>query len=626
MAEYTDPNKLETRRFKSYEPEPIKYPPRLTGGAASHRKFLDDTFDLSDDPHASWELKRSHIRNEARAYDPSITDDELERVYEGFNLGQDTNPGDWSREEGFGGALDRWSQLVGNNFGQLKEAASFAINKWTGDTEGMIQDQQEKEEMAFENNMIYQYQTKDMNPVTQFLFDLSVSAPTMVGVMAGGLAAGVASAKLAGALGLGAVAKWIAGALGFNAVEALTEAGFTYSDVISDPMIRKKIEDALGKTMTGADEEAIRIKALEIMGDRAEGGLTEGAGAVALGNFFNPLNTGNLGGFRFGKLIKIASGRWGTIGRAGARGSAREALEEALQSAGSQYYSTEAKELALKDAGAQISFPLREGTIYGIDPKQVGYEALMGGVVGGGISGGLGARSYSQYKAGQFDLDEKGNPVRKGDPKIFAAKNIPQRGEDGFVPRGQIQDEIRRIIDIPDKESSLERLDDFRQRVKLQSETYNNPNLLAAVDEEIESMKQGLDLLGDNANIELKNQRQDRAKDFKPDTHKVKDVETLEQNEDGSKETTIIEGLNDDPVLRQTVQKIENLQEGERTPYEKEYRSIALTNPKLDNKQVRSTKYEVTCATQDATPAPCPRTASSGWRPRSEKQEVGSKK
>jgi len=295
----------------------------------------------------------------------------------------------------------------------------------------MVQNQEDLEEIGYENSLIHQYQSKDMNPVTQFLFDLAVSVPTMAFVMAGGAALGLGTAKVAAAAGIGAIGTWIAGTLGFNAVEALVESGFNYIDIISDPMVVKKIEDTLGRQMTDEDKDDIRAYALEVLSERAD----DSAKKVAIGNFFNPLNFGHTYGVgRLAKLIKVASGRWGTARRVGIRVAGREALEEALQSAGSQYTASEAKMLALQDVGAEMNFPLREGTIYGIDPSQVGYEALMGGVVGKVLGFAQGYRAYGQWEKGVYNLDKYGNPVRRGDPQKLDEEGevILRPGDEGF--------------------------------------------------------------------------------------------------------------------------------------------------------------------------------------------------
>ena len=331
--EYTGYSR-EQRRFQRHDIEPPLKRPAVSMAFAKHRRELDELYTIPNDPYTSWRFKRNAIRREVRSNHPDATDSELELIYDQYNLGQDANPKDFSRDRDFGGTVSRVGSMWANIGEGLWESGNFFIAKHlTGDPHEMIESHEELEEIAYENALIQAYQSKDMNPVTQFLFDLTVSAPVMAGVMIGGTAVGGAAKGVAAAAGVGAVASWIAGLLGFNAVEALIEAGFNYTDVISDPMVVKKIEEALGEKMTGKSAEEIRLRALEILGDRAD----DSAETVFYANFFNPLNMGHtFGAGRLSKLIKVASGKWGTAGRIAAKVSAREALEEALQAAGSQ--------------------------------------------------------------------------------------------------------------------------------------------------------------------------------------------------------------------------------------------------------------------------------------------------
>ena len=213
----------DMRRVQKGEPPVRPTPPKLSTGSASHRRFLDGVYNLKEDPYGSWKLKRQSLRRDSLAIDPTLNSDELEQIYEMYDLGQDTNPGDWSRERSFTGTLSRAGSLIANQAGAMYDLSGFLFDRARGDTEGMMENAEELEEIAFENSMIHQYQSKDMNAVTQFLFDLTVSAPTMLAVMGGGLLAAKATAGVAAAAGVTGVAAWIAGTLGFNAVEALVE-------------------------------------------------------------------------------------------------------------------------------------------------------------------------------------------------------------------------------------------------------------------------------------------------------------------------------------------------------------------------------------------------------------------
>ena len=590
----------DQRRFQKSEPKPSVATPDISQGRIKKRQYLDSAYDIPSMPYESWKLKRSDLRRELKAKMPNITPDELEYIYEQYNLGQNTNPGDFSRAKDFGGTVSRAGSLIANQAGAFVELGEFLFDRATGDEEGMVQNQEDLEEIGYENSLIHQYQSKDMNPVTQFLFDLAVSVPTMAFVMAGGALAGLGTAKVAAVAGVGAVGTWIAGTLGFNAVEALVESGFNYIDIISDPMVVKKIEDTLGREMTDEDKENIRVHALEVLSDRAD----DSAKKVALGNFFNPLNFGHtFGAGRLAKLIKVASGKWGTARRLGTRVAGREALEEALQSAGSQYTASEAKMLALQDVGAEMPFPLREGTIYGIDPQQVGYEALMGGVVGKVLGFGQGYLGHGKWEKGVYNLDKYGNPVRRGDPQKLDEEGevILQPGDEGFVGKGRILHEVRKLIDIPSSEAALLRLDDFRQK---EGRKAGGGRVVRIIDEEIGYMKQGADLMGEKTDPKKTTERRDRATAFEPNTHNIVEEEVVEDPKavelerirqeivDGAgepvAEATRVQplDLNEDPVLKANVNRIVKTPEDQRVPRDKAYLDLAKSNKELDNRQV----------------------------------------
>ena len=588
----------EQRRFQKFGPKPTTTVPDMSSGLVKRRQFLDKAYDMADDPYGSWKLKRSDIRRDIRSKFPNATDEQLEWAYEQYNLGQNTNPGDFSRAKDFGGTVSRAGSLIANQAGAFVELGEFMVSRITGDEEGMVENQEDLEEIGYENSLIHQYQSKDMNPVTQFLFDLTVSAPTMAFVMGAGALAGLGAAKVAAVAGVGAVGTWIAGTLGFNTVESLVESGFNYIDIISDPMVVKKIEDTLGRKMTDQDKEDIRVKALEVLSERAD----DSAKTVALGNFFNPLNFGHtFGAGRLAKLIKVASGKWGTARRLGTRVAGREALEEALQSAGSQYTASEAKMLALQDVGAEMPFPLREGTIYGIDPKQVGYEALMGGAVGKVLGFGQGYIGHGKWEKGVYNLDKYGNPVRKGDPQKLDEEGevISQPGDEGFVGKGRILHEVRRLIDIPSSEAALQKLDDFRQTAGKQDN-----RIVRIIDEEIGYMKQGADLMGENTSPKKTALRRERALAFEPNTHSIVSedvvedtreakIEKVRQELQGLTDEPVAEiatdeplDLNEDPVLKANVSRIVKTPEERRVPRDKAYLDLAKSNKELDNKQV----------------------------------------
>ena len=173
MAEYTGYSG-EQRRFQQFGPKPRVKAPDIPQGLVKRRQFLDKAYNLAGDPYGSWKLKRSSIRRDLRGKLPDITDDELEWAYEQYNLGENTNPGDFSRAKDFGGTVSRVGSLIANQAGAFVELGEFMIDRFTDDKEGMVENQEDLEEIGYENSLIHQYQSKDMNPVTQFLFDLAV--------------------------------------------------------------------------------------------------------------------------------------------------------------------------------------------------------------------------------------------------------------------------------------------------------------------------------------------------------------------------------------------------------------------------------------------------------------------
>ena len=547
------------------QPEPILPSKGIHPSYMKHRNELDELYRMPDDPYGAWRLKRNSLRRQIKTRHPNVSEEQLESIFDSYDLGQSANPRDFSRDEGFGGTVSRWGQMVGNILGEPIDLAGFAIAREFDDPEGMLENAEQVQEARFENSAIYAYQTKDMNPVTQFLFDVSVSVPTMVGIMAGATVGGVLGAKGAAAIGITGVAAWLTAFMARNTVEALAEVGFNYGDIISDPMVTDKIETALRRKMTDADKEEIRLEALKILSARAD----DSAWKVFLGNLFNPLNR-NFKAGRFAKLIKTSSGKWGTIRRAGAKATGLEALEEALQSAGSQYTASEAKMLALQDVGEQVPFPLMAGTIYGIDPKQVGYEALMGGFVGGPLGMIGGYRGYKAWEKGGFSLDKDGNVTEK--PAGYA-----KPGDENYVPKGIILNEVRSKIDIPDSETALLELDRMRQNAVDQDD-----RIVRVIDEEIADMRKGADLLGEKTEPLRTAERKRRLDGFKPGAHYTAETTPIQ------KEVDPVVELNEDAVLRQTVDTILQTPEEQRSARDIAYLQIAQGNVKLDNKGVNA--------------------------------------
>ena len=113
-----------------------------------------------------------------------------------------------------------------------------------------MENQEQIQQAQHEAAVIRQYEMgpeEDRNIVKQFIWDLTASAPVIVGIMGAGLMFGKGFALVG-------VAGWLAGILGMGAADALTEMGFNYADVVGDPTVREKMKKALKGQMTQADD------------------------------------------------------------------------------------------------------------------------------------------------------------------------------------------------------------------------------------------------------------------------------------------------------------------------------------------------------------------------------------
>ena len=165
---------------------------------------------------------------------------------------------------------------------------------------------------------------------------------------------------------------WLAGLLAYGVADSLTEMGFNYADIVTDPDVRKKMEKALGgEELNEASHEEIRVKVQELLMDQAD----TSAAKVGIANFMNPLNFHPVAG-KFARLMKVGSGRVGTMGRQALGTGMRESIEEFWQSMGSQYTAAEAKMAGMEEAGVK-EIPELEASW-----TRAGYEALMGLAVG----------------------------------------------------------------------------------------------------------------------------------------------------------------------------------------------------------------------------------------------------
>ena len=85
MAQEYTGNTGYLRRIPKYQEESIE-PRDLSPWVQKQRTALDSLYNLPDDPYMSWKLKRSDIRRKVRAIEPDISDQDLEWVYDQFNL------------------------------------------------------------------------------------------------------------------------------------------------------------------------------------------------------------------------------------------------------------------------------------------------------------------------------------------------------------------------------------------------------------------------------------------------------------------------------------------------------------------------------------------------------------
>ena len=393
---------------------------------------------------------------------------------------------------------------------------------------------------------------EDRNVIKQFVWDLTTSAPVMVGIMGAGALGGIALAKLG-------VVAWLAGMLGMGAADALTEMGFNYADIVGDPTVREKMRKALKGQMTQADDEEIKLAVQKRLMEQAD----DSAVKVGLVNFFNPLNSPYFSGIR--KLIKPGSAKLGAIRRAAFQSATREGVEEFLQSSGSQYTANEAKVAALKDLDVDVSEPLRPDTVLGIDLGQAFYEGLMGFTVGAGIGGFQGMKGHLDYFAGKADVDPESGNLKYKRP-----------GDEEFVPAGQIRLETRKNVDLQADENVLSTLDNFREAKKDDREQL-------IIDDEIRKMKNGSTLLGEKSTPETRERRKTVLSEYEAGKH----LTPSEVAAAGDAEAAIVAELNQDPKLLSRWKRIRAKNANKRNEFEKIFFKIAQEDNTLSYKELR---------------------------------------
>ena len=548
------------RRFQGVGEQPPSPDPQISPSSSRNRlrNYLDDTFNLPNEPYANWEAKRDWIKKDALRQKPDITDNQLESVYKAYGLSR--SPGDFNREDSTWGAFRRSMSMAGESVGQLWDAAELKWDAYMGDKEGVVENQRQLDESRWEQSLIAQFQSeKSSNALTQFMFDLSSSAPLMVGMVAGG-------AAVAGLAGLAGAPVWLAGLLGYGVIDALVEGQFTFIDVVTDPHVRGKIEKAMGREMTDADIKAISSETQKHLMDHAK--TAEDKTRVA--NFINPLNYVPFAN-KLNKLFKVGSAMKGTVRRGATNVAFREGIEEVGQSAVSQKFAGEAKMDALREFKYDP-----DPRDYDVDWGQAFYEGAMGFVTGAPIGMVSSYRAGKRWEKGQINVDEAtGRPIFK------------DKGEEGFVGKGPLELSVRSIVDsdmpVADK---LEGLDRLLHSFKKDGDSREQKILR----DEIQRMREGKPLMMDKADQEVLSKRKQELAEFKEGKHYDPTKDQDQQDTTGQQEFRIAEPdhreegrkreilgqVSQSPGIQTRMRKFLNIPKNERTPYQKQFIQFAL--------------------------------------------------
>ena len=164
-----------------------------------YRRELDDRFDFYSDPFQSWSAKRDSVKRTLEKYKPNYTQADLDLVYNQVGLSDQSSPGDFTRDKGFFGSASRAMEFAGKSFSQLYDVAGLKFDEETGDVEGMMENQEQIQRAQHEAAVIRQYEMgpeEDRNVIKQFIWDLTASAPVMVGIMGTGALFGIGLAKV----------------------------------------------------------------------------------------------------------------------------------------------------------------------------------------------------------------------------------------------------------------------------------------------------------------------------------------------------------------------------------------------------------------------------------------------
>ena len=360
--------------------------------------------DTPDNPADAYNRRRQLIDLKLNREYPDLTPDQKTRIYQSLGLGEQQDPGDFSRKRGFFSSAGRALEAGWNMLSALPDAAEAFYGYVNDDPQTLLSGLKGIEEDVRENQQIYDFEFNgnpgEANAMHKFAFDALASAPAMAAGIAGGAIAGKA-------IGLTGAATWLAGLLGYGASDALLEGGFNFIDVVSDPVIRKKITDKLKRDLTGDDIHNIS----QLVSSKLVEHATDAAGRTAAAQFFIPTN------FLAGKFTKFVPLRGAKGGAKGViydianrfkRVGTREFAEEAMQSGISQTSTGAAREAA--DSG---EYTWMEGVKH-IDPKQAAYEGLLGLTMGTGVAsipkmpGGWG-ESKKEYWEGGADYRGEGD-------------------------------------------------------------------------------------------------------------------------------------------------------------------------------------------------------------------------
>ena len=564
MAEYIGSRRVPTMEGDRSRPQ-IGHK-----GLLKYDHQLNSDLDFIQNPYEKWRIKRNLVKNDLSKERPNYTQDELNKIYTAMNLDSSTSPGDFSREHGFFGSLSRAGSVAWNAAGSLVDVTQMKWADMTGDKEGVMFQQQQLEDSALETQLIQRFEEQSgdgKNAIAQFLFDVASSAPIMAGVMGVGMGLG-ALAGMAGA------PIWLAGLLAYGVADSLTEMGFNYADIVTDPDVRKKMEDALGEKLNPASMEEIRVKVQEILMDQAD----SSAAKVGIGNFMNPLNFHPVAG-KFSTLMKVGRGRVGTMGRQALGTGMRESIEEFWQSMGSQYTAAEAKMAGMEVAGVK-EIPELEASW-----TRAGYEALMGLAVGGPIGLASGYKGYSDYASGKADVVEEG--IGEGEGGFWAGGDKYQAkgelkykkpGDKEFKGKGPLQFVTRRMVDANDPASFKVWHDTLKEDSRERK----------IVDDELKRMSEGEDLMGEKSSPEKLDQRKEIAKAYKKflDTPVVEDTETTP--EEAALDIDI-----EDSSVKMLYKETVRIPEESRTARQKIIVDVIKRNPKAKRADLNSTVHEL---------------------------------